>query len=199
MPFPNWLRALIPGSGSDPIDASNPTAAAATQAHDPQPDPHAPDNGVRMHLAAHDPDFPDKREQAFGTITNAIDTVAQAHGFTKKPMSWAKTGPLGTVSIHLQRSRYGFDCTINLGFQPLDDAGLGPWAHDDFVSLGRFYPASQGPDAGTIAYLDVFEVVDTLDQPMAALSQTALPWLTQHLTDPLAHTQPFLLGPVSAA
>jgi len=190
MSFPTWLRSLFFRAKTSPPQPQ----------HSPQIDqPTAPDNGVRMHLAAHDPEFPAKREQAFGTIAEAIDAVAQAHEFTKKPMSWAKTGPLGTVSIHLQRSHYGFDCTINLGFQPLDDTALGPWVQDDFVPLARFYPASQDPDVGKIAYLDVFEAVDSLDQPMAALSQAALPWLTQHLTDPLAHTQPFFPGPVSAA
>ncbi len=193
MPFPTWLRSLFPGPENTPSHAEPQPGAQLDD-----PDPTAPDNGVRMHLAAHDPEFPGKREQAFATVNAAIDKVAQAHGFTKKPMSWAKTGPLGTVSIHLQRSRYGFDCTINLGFQPLDDTALGPWAQDDFIPLGRFYPARQNADTETIAYLDVHETVESLDQPMAVLSQKALPWLTQHLTDPQAHTQPFLSCPGSA-
>jgi hypothetical protein len=145
-----------------------------------------------MHIAAHDPAFPAKRETAVAAITMAIDRVAQAHGFTKKPKSWAKTGAFGTVSLHLQRSRYGFDCSINLGFQPLDGVLHGPWALDDLIPLGRFYPPSAGCSdaAGTLVYLDVLEQADSLDHPIAILTHQAMPWLLAHLTQADAPNRP---------
>lgn len=218
MPFPTWLRALFPApapTGGQPKAAPPQPSPDAMDTPEPDlmradlmpPDLMQPDNGVRMHIAAHDPEFPAKREAAVTTITAAIDAVAQAHGFTKKPKSWAKSGALGTVSIHLQRSRYGFDCHINLGFQPLDDladgpSGHSPWDQDDFVSLARFYPphqtdAATAQEPGTIAYLDVQDDPGSLDGPMAVLSEHALPWLVAHLTDPKAPNKPFLSGPVS--
>jgi len=194
MPFLTWLRALFSG----PAHAARPPTAPPPTAHD-LPNSLQPDNGVRMHIAAHDPEFPTKRDRAFETISAAIDAVALAHDFTKKPMSWAKTGDLGTVSIHLQRSRYGFDCHINLGFQPLDESADGPWAQDDFVPLGRFYPPNPASvdEPGTIAYLDVHTDAGSLDQPMTILNAQALPWLVAHLTNPAAAKMPFLPGPVS--
>ena len=203
MPLTSWLRALLP--------SARPAAPKATDHSPPAPTPAAEttdlstiDNGVRMHIAAHDPAFPDKREAAVKAIIHAIDAVAQAHGFTKKPQSWAKTGDLGTVTIHLQRSRYGFDCHINLGFQPLSEAAFGPWAHDDFVPLARFLPPNTqvaeavGPEEpGTLTYLDVLQDAHSLDMPMQVLSDQALPWLLAHLTNPDAHSLPFLAAPTA--
>jgi hypothetical protein len=162
-------------------DASEPSA-------DPQIAPEGVagegvDNGVRMHIAAHDPAFPAKRAAAIDRIVAAIDTVALAHGFTKKAKSWAKTGDLGTVSIHLQRSRFGFDCLINLGFQPLSEMGIGPWALDDFVALEHFCPVESAAALGTLTYLDVHDDAANLTETMDILSDRALPWLLAHLTD----------------
>lgn len=213
MPLPQWLRALLPKTPSPTPSTPAPATdaeilAASTAAYEHaranwQPSEDVIDTGVRMHIAAHDPEFPAKREAAVAAITAAIDAVAQAHGFTKKPRSWAKSGDLGTVSIHLQRSRYGFDCHIDLGFQPLA-GGLstsGPWALDDYVALARFYPphpsesgAAAPTEQGAITYLDVHEHPDGLAIPMTVLSEQALPWLTAHLTNPAAPNQPFLQG-----
>ena len=141
------------------------------------------DNAVRMHIAASDPSFPAKREAAVAAITAAIDTVAAAHGFTTKAQSWAKSGPLGTVTLHLQRSRYGFDCQINLGFQPVCEPETGPWALDDFISPARFLPDTTTGD-GTLIYLDVNDDPSKLATAIAALNDNALPWLLAHLTNP---------------
>jgi hypothetical protein len=159
-------------------------------------EPDLVDNGVRMHIAAHDPEFPAKREAAVKSILSAIDEVVLAHGFTKKAMSWAKSGTLGTVSIHLQRSLYGFDCHINLGFQPLDGESFGPWALDDFVQLDRFFPpaAQVGSADGTLTYLDIHEDAGCLAELMQVLNDQALPWLEAQLNDPKAHSLPFLSG-----
>lgn len=213
MPFPSWLRALLPRrpahptgpvAGEQPLRDGAPTDSGASD--DASNAIHAggaaADTGVRMHIAAHDPDFPAKREAAVLRITAALDAVAAAHGFTKKPKSWAKSGPLGTVSLHLQRSRFGFDCMIELGFQPSDaapqnsaqnadqSAPSGPWAHEDFIPLGRFYPPALASldSTGTLIYLDVLNEADALHQPMAVLSDHALPWLLAHLTNADAAT-----------
>ncbi|MGO4906855.1 DUF4304 domain-containing protein [Pseudorhodobacter sp. W20_MBD10_FR17] len=182
----SWLRALFPKR--TPATPNAGTAPPGT----PDAGAETVDNDVRMHIAAHDPAFPAKREAAVDAIVAAIDTVAQAHGFTKKAKSWAKTGDLGTVSIHLQRSRYGFDCHINLGFQPLTDDPLGPWAEDSFVPLEAFFP--EGEDTmvrpATLTYLDVHEDGTNLADTMHILSERALPWLLAHLTDPNAHNRP---------
>ena len=143
------------------------------------------DNGVRMHIAASDPSFPAKREVAVATITAAIDAVAAVHGFTKKPKSWAKAGPLGTVTLHLLRNRYGFDCQINLGFQPISEHPAGPWAEDDFVPLARFLPINSVSDnEGSIIYLDINDDPSCLTAAITALDHNALPWLLAHLTNP---------------
>jgi hypothetical protein len=143
---------------------------------DDQPDP-----GARIHRAAHDPDFPEKREKAVQTILTAINAVATAQGFTAKKASWAQSGPLGTVSLHLQRSSYGFDCTVNLVWQPLDEMSKGRWADTDVIPLTDFETADA---SGTILYLDVWEDPKTLEAAMDLLAIQALPWLIRQLTDP---------------
>lgn len=207
MPLASWLRALFPKRPSPdpaPATAKAPVSredkiqiAAILPTNESAKTEHKPelfDNGVRMHIAAHDPEFPAKREAAVESILSAIDKVAQAHGFTKKAMSWAKSGTLGTISIHLQRSLYGFDCHINLGFQPLAGECLGPWAMDDFVQLDRFFPpvALADRSEGALTYLDVHEDEGCLAQTMDVLDGRALPWLEAQLNDPEAHSLPFL-------
>lgn len=198
MSFASWLCAVLLKGRKAP---AKPIAEAPTG--DGKIYPSNSENDLRMHIAAHDPQFPAKRDAAVAAILAAIDFVAQEHGLTKKPKSWAKNGPLGTVSIHLQRSRYGFDCTINLGFQPIDPLSrgemqqdaipTGPWAETGFIPLGCFYPQGlAGLDrAGTLVYLDVLHDDETLRQPMSVLSNVALPWLLAHLTKPNAQNKPF--------
>ncbi|QCO55975.1 hypothetical protein EOK75_09620 [Pseudorhodobacter turbinis] len=172
MHLPSWLRAFI-GRPSPPA-------------------PPGVDNAVRMHIAASDPDFPAKREAAVSAVIAAIDEVALHHGFDKKPKSWAKKGALGLVSIHLQRSRFGFYCQINLGFQPASHRAEGPWAQDDFVLLGLFFPPDPSlmEERGTITYLDIFKDEASLAPTMRVLDDLALPWLVAHLTDVEAHNRP---------
>lgn len=197
MTLSTLLGALFSKRSKNTVDrASDGVGDAASASAQPQiaseiAGTGAIDNSVRMHIAAHDPAFPAKRAAALDSIIAAIDAVALAHGFTKKAKSWAKTGELGTVSIHLQRSPYGFDCHIDLGFQPLNDQAGGPWAQDDFVALDQFIGAAD-PGAGasgTLIYLDVHDDVENLENTMQVLSEQALPWLSAHLTDPSAHNQ----------
>lgn len=188
MSLSSLLSALFPKRMDKTVDAED--GARPPQNAPDVAEVEAIDNGVRMHLAAHDPAFPAKREAAVDSIVAAIDAVALAHGFTKKAKSWAKTGALGTVSIHLQRSLYGFDCHINLGFQPLNDVAIGPWVLDDFVALEHFCPEAVAGTSGTLTYLDVHANAANLAETMRVLSEQALPWLSAHLTDPNAPNQP---------
>lgn len=196
MPFATWLRAILPQARqAAPAQVAPKSAALLTGGNGTllaYEQRHASNNDVRIHIAAHDPEFPAKREAAVKSITSAIDAVALAHGFTKKPKSWAKSGALGTVSIHIQRNHYGFDCDINLGFQPTDKVLQGPWMQDDVVPLGRFCPPNlDGLEGdGTVFYLDVFEDLNALSPYMAVLTSQALPWLLAHLTNPDAANQP---------
>jgi hypothetical protein len=189
MPLLTWLRARLtkpaPQAGqTTPVAPPPKPATAAT--------PHQPDNMVRMHIAASDPEFPALRDAAIAQIIAAIDSVAQQHGFVKKPRSWAQSGPLGTISIQLQRSRFGFDCGINLGWLPLSDAAPGPWMLDNVVPLGDFMPqdATLSNDPGTLVYLDVHAHPVHLETAMDVLNTRALPWLTAHLTDANAPLAP---------
>lgn len=147
------------------------------------PPPEPADHGARIHRAAHDPEFPKKREAAIEAITAAIDAMAEKHGFTRKAKSWAKDGPAGRVSIQLQRSRYGWECHVNLSLDRKDGQREGVCAHDDFVGLGEFYAPGEGqaPEPGVIYYLDVHEDPAALDLPMQVLDQRALPWLLGQL------------------
>ncbi|WP_050521857.1 DUF4304 domain-containing protein [Pseudorhodobacter wandonensis] len=190
MSLTSFLNALFKRRSENAVDSAVP----ATKPHVSPTNSKAEtvDNGVRMHIAAHDPAFPAKREAAVGIIVAGIDAVAQAHGFDKKAKSWAKSGDLGTVSIHLQRSRFGFDCQVNLGFQSLDSNTSGPWAQDDFVPLERFLllDVAASEPLALLTYLDVYEDPTILAKSMRILSEDALPWLLAHLTDPNASTQP---------
>jgi hypothetical protein len=187
MPLPNWLR-LPPRTSTSSFPAQNLPADPAL----PFATAQSPvDNAVRTHIAASDPAFPAKREAAMIAILAAIEPVAAAHGFTKKAKSWAKTGPLGLVSLHVQRSRFGFEAVLNLCFQPTSGEPPGPWARDDFVPLGQFYAGvSAGGDrpdgADGLVYLDIHDNAAALDAAMQVLANAALPWLLAHLTDPEA-------------
>jgi hypothetical protein len=192
MSLTSFLDALFQRRSKNAVDSAAPSTNPHGSAANTKAEPV--DNGVRMHIAAHDPAFPAKREAAVDIIVAGIDAVAQAHGFVKKAKSWAKSGDLGTVSIYLQRSRFGFDCQVNLGFLPLDGKPSGPWAQDDFVPLDRFLEldvAASEPLA-MLTYLDVYEDPTSLANSMRILSEDALPWLLAHLTDPNASTRPML-------
>ena len=164
----NWIKSLWPHPGQ-PIEV-------------PAPEP-APDPSVRIHKAAHDPHFPEKREKAIVAINDALTAVAAKHGFTAKPQSWIKAGPLGQVSFYLQRSRFGFDTGIHLVFHPTDLPSKGVWAEEEDIPLAWFYPEAEAEAAQALIYLDVLEQPEKLRRAMVVLSETALPWLVRHLDE----------------
>jgi hypothetical protein len=139
-----------------------------------------PDNSHRIHIAANDPAFAQKREAAVGVICAAISTVAEPMGYAQTGLTWARETAAGKTAVHLQRSRYGFDARIILRFvTPLGDLPDDPvWQAGDDIGLDRF--AAPGTGDGVLIYLDVLENPACLDRPMATLRDHALPWLDAH-------------------
>jgi mannose-6-phosphate isomerase-like protein (cupin superfamily) len=143
-----------------------------------------PDTSHRIHIAANDPAFAQKREAAVGVICAAISAVVEPMGYTQRGTTWARVTAAGKTAIHLQRSRYGFDADIILRFLTpegdLPDAAI--WQDGDDIRIDRFYLPTDGqrPEAGVISYLDVHENRACLDLPMDILRTRALPWLDAH-------------------
>jgi len=131
----------------------------------------SPDHGVRIHLAAHDPEFPAKRDGALATLREAVNTVLIAHGFVAKPQSWVREGALGRAAAQIFPSRFGFEAEIRLSFLPSSGEPEGIWAEEGYLTLAAF----DGP--GAIVYLDVLERPDCLPMVIDALERRALPWL----------------------
>ncbi len=139
-----------------------------------------PDTSHRIHIAANDPAFAQKREAAVVMICDAISAVARPMGYTQKGTTWARETANGKTAINLQRSRYGFDAYINLRFvTPDGDLPDDPvWQQGDDIRLDQFCQPGEGD--GVVSYLDVHENPDCLIQPMTILRARALPWLDAH-------------------
>jgi hypothetical protein len=176
MPLPRWLQPLFPAQTSvaTTSERSQPLSATTT----------TPDPDARIHIAAHDPDFPRKREAAVLAICAAIDRVAAPSGYACRGTTWSRASVRGTTAVNLQRSRYGFEAYLNLRFLPADgiDLAATPWAQDDDIRIASFYLPDENVAAepGVIFYLDVHEDPASLDQVMRILATRALPWLDAH-------------------
>ena len=142
------------------------------------------DTSTRIHIAASDPTFPAKREAAVALICAAITTIATPFGYTQTGTNWARSTHAGRSVINLQRSRYGWDCCINLRFLAPDGTypANSAWLTDDDIRIDRFYLPTEGhsTDKGVLIYLDVQADPASLDQPMQILRDRALPWLDAH-------------------
>jgi mannose-6-phosphate isomerase-like protein (cupin superfamily) len=143
-----------------------------------------PDVSHRIHIAANDPAFAEKREAAVQVICTAISAVAVPMGYVQKGTTWARETAAGKTAINLQRSRYGFDAVINLRF--LTPEGDLPetaiWQEGDDIRIDRFYMPAEGhgPGIGAVPYMDVHHDPNCLDLPMNILRTRALPWLDAH-------------------
>jgi hypothetical protein len=135
----------------------------------------SPDPGVRIHLAAHDPEFPAKRDAALALLRDAVRAVMARHGFTEKPQSWVREGPQGRAAIAVFPSRYGFEAEIRLSFLATDGEAQGVWAEEGHLTLDAF-----GAPAALI-YLDVLDQPEVLAATLQVLEVRALPWLIGHL------------------
>ncbi|MFN3825913.1 MAG: hypothetical protein ACK4RN_18250 [Pseudorhodobacter sp.] len=134
-----------------------------------------PDPGARIHRAAHDPEFPTKRERALEAIRSAVGACAAHHGFVAKPQSWVRDGRFGRAAVLVFPNRFGFEAEIRLSFIALEDepGDISSRARD--LTLAAF----GGPEA--VIYLDVLEKPECLASVTEALGSHALPWLIAQL------------------
>jgi hypothetical protein len=136
-----------------------------------------PDLSARQHLAANDPTFPARREEAWGRIVAALDGVLGPAGFVLARTTWNKVTAAGKSAVHLQRDRYGWDVRIVLRFvTPDGDVPDHPdWPGGEDVTLADFFEAAAS-DPGTLAFLDVLDQPERLDQVVDILREQVLPW-----------------------
>jgi hypothetical protein len=141
-------------------------------------DPYDEDLAARKHTAAHDPEFPARREAAHAAILAALAEALDPLGYTLKGTTFSRTSPRGKSAVHLQRSRYGWDATIVLRF--VTPEGGPPdhpdWPADNDLTLWDF--ADELPrDPGTLAFVDVHDDPATLARALDLLTNRALPWV----------------------
>ncbi|OYX21302.1 MAG: hypothetical protein B7Z04_03540 [Rhodobacterales bacterium 32-66-9] len=136
-----------------------------------------PDLSARQHLAANDPAFPARREEAWGRIVAALDGVLGPAGYGLSGTTWSRLTAAGKSAVHLQRSRYGWDVQIVLRFVTPD--GEVPdhpdWPGGEDVTLAEFFERAEG-DPGTLAFIDVLERPECLDLAVDTLREQVLPW-----------------------
>jgi hypothetical protein len=136
-----------------------------------------PDLSARQHLAANDPAFPARREEAWARIVAALDGVLGPVGYALARTTWNKVTAAGKSAVHLQRDRYGWDVRIVLRFVTPD--GEVPdhpdWPGGEDVTLADFFEAAAS-DPGTLAFIDVLEQPERLDQAVDILRDQVLPW-----------------------
>lgn len=141
------------------------------------------DLAARKHFAAHDPAFPERREEAYRQIIAALDLALSPLGYALKGSTFSRTSSRGRSAVHVQRNRYGWDAQIILRF--VTPAGEPPdhpdWDDGEDMTLIRF-GGGGGEDPGRLAFLDVLEKPAMLDRTVDILLEEALPWLeTLHL------------------
>ena len=142
------------------------------------------DESARIHIAASNPAFPAKREAAVQMICAAITEIATSVGYTRSGTNWARNTDAGRSVINLQRSRFGWNCQINLRFLT-PDGGLpanSVWTQHDDIRLDHFFLPNEGTgsEKGTLTYLDIHDDPASLALPMQILRDCALPWLDAH-------------------
>jgi hypothetical protein len=136
------------------------------------------DLAARKHTAAHDPAFPERREEAFAAILSALQGVLEQEGYGLKGSTFSRTTPGGKSAVHLQRSRYGWEAQIVLRFvTPDGDPSNHPdWPQDEDLTLWHFAP-DLPRDPGTLAFVDVLDDPTVLARAIDLLGTHALPWL----------------------
>ncbi|MFM7335916.1 MAG: hypothetical protein ACKO1H_16185 [Tabrizicola sp.] len=136
-----------------------------------------PDLSARQHLAANDPAFPARREEAWGRIVSALAGVLEPAGFVLARTTWNKVTAAGKSAVHLQRDRYGWGVRIVLRFvTPSGEVPDHPdWPGGEDVTLADFFEQPVG-DPGTLAFIDVLERPECLEQAVEILQEQVLPW-----------------------
>jgi hypothetical protein len=138
------------------------------------------DLAARKHMAANDPAFPARREEAYRVIVAALDGVLESRGYALKGSTWSKSSPQGKSAVHLQRNRYGWEVQIVLRF--VTSNGTVPdhpdWPDGDDITLAHFFDHTER-DPGTLAFIDVLEDPGCLSSALEIVSEQALPWLEE--------------------
>ncbi|MFN3578293.1 MAG: hypothetical protein ACK4TJ_15095 [Tabrizicola sp.] len=136
-----------------------------------------PDLSARQHLAANDPAFPARREEAWGRIVAALDGVLAPAGFVLNRTTWSRVTAAGKSAVHLQRDRYGWDVRIVLRFvTPNGEVPDHPdWPGGEDVTLAEFFEDMAG-DPGRLAFIDVLERPECLAVAVDTLREQVLPW-----------------------
>ncbi len=136
-----------------------------------------PDLSARKHLAANDPAFPARREQAWSKIVSALDGVLGPAGYALNGTTWSRVTAAGKSAVHLQRNRYGWDVQIVLRFvTPEGEVPDHPdWPGGEDVTLAEFFERADH-DPGTLAFVDVLDRPECLDLAVEILREQALPW-----------------------
>ena len=136
-----------------------------------------PDLSARKHLAANDPGFPARREEAWGRIVAALDGLLVPEGYALSGTTWSRVTAAGKSAVHLQRNRYGWDVQIVLRFVTPD--GEVPdhpdWPGGEDVTLADFFERAER-DPGTLAFVDVLDQPECLDLAVGILREQVLPW-----------------------
>lgn len=136
-----------------------------------------PDLSARKHLAANDPAFPARREEAWGRIVAALDEVLEPEGYALSGTTWSRVTAQGKSAVHLQRNRYGWDVQILLRFvTPSGEVPDHPdWPGGEDVTLAEFFENADR-DPGTLAFVDVLDRPQCLAAAVTILREQALPW-----------------------
>lgn len=136
-----------------------------------------PDLSARQHLAANDPAFPARREEAWERIVAAVDGVLGPAGYVLARTTWNRVTAAGKSAVHLQRDRYGWEVRIVLRFvTPSGEVPDHPdWPGGEDVALAAFFEQADS-DPGTLAFVDVLERPGCLDQAVDILREQVLPW-----------------------
>ena len=136
-----------------------------------------PDLSARKHLAANDPGFPARREEAWGRIVAAVDAVVRPAGYVLTKTTWSRVTAAGKSAVHLQRDRYGWDVRIVLRFvTPSGEVPDHPdWPGGEDVMLAEFFEEAVG-DPGTLAFVDVLDRPECLELAVEILREQVLPW-----------------------
>ncbi len=136
-----------------------------------------PDLSARQHLAANDPAFPARREEAWGRIVGALNGLLVPARYALSGTTWTRPSPRGRSAVHLQRNRYGWDVQIILRFVTPD--GEPPdhpdWPGGEDVTLAEFFEQAE-QDPGTLAFIDVLDRPECLDLAVEILREQVLPW-----------------------
>lgn len=136
-----------------------------------------PDLSARKHLAANDPAFPARREEAWERIVGALDGVLAPEGYTVSGTTWSRVTAAGKSAVHLQRNRYGWDVQVILRFvTPSGEVPDHPdWPGGEDVLLAEFFEEAV-TDPGTLAFVDVLERPECLELAAEILRDQVLPW-----------------------